>query len=171
MKQGGRSTSFPRELSRSDRAGGYSYSRGRQSHSGSRHVSEQGVATQWHSRERKQNGRPRILDIVPALSGKKSGVVSLNHLLNFTFAPRDTSAVSSYRPKQAMSRSGMVYNKEQFLQAKLVVSSAVCLSVSVSQLSVCLYVFLSLCMSACQCSSKDLKGAQRKGHNVGTLQT
>ena len=65
------------------------------------------------------------MDVVPALSGKKSGVVSLNHLLNFTFAPRDTSSVPAYRRRQSMTRSGVAYNKEQFLQAKLVVKISI----------------------------------------------
>ncbi|XP_062503346.1 E3 ubiquitin-protein ligase RNF10-like isoform X2 [Corticium candelabrum] len=115
-KHNGKNTSFPHDFSRSDHSGAYSRNRGHQGQSGRRYGSDQRLDTQWHAKEKK-SGRPRTVDIVPALSGKKSGVVSLNHLLNFTFVPRDTSSVTPYRPKQSMSRSGMTYNKEQFLQA------------------------------------------------------
>lgn len=114
VKQISRYPSFPREPIHSDHKPSYSFTKPHRQHKSEQHE----LPTHWHSRERKQTGsRPRNLDIVPALSGRKSGVVSLNHLLNFTFAPRDTSPGPWYGRKQSVGRSGVVYNKEQFLQA------------------------------------------------------
>ena len=54
---------------------------------------------------------------------KKSSPISLNHLLNFTLAPRERGGGGDY-PVEGYARGRhrriSYYNKEQFLQAKLV---------------------------------------------------
>eukprot|EP00118_Oscarella_pearsei_P008234 m.41684 g.41684 ORF g.41684 m.41684 type:complete len:698 (+) comp33219_c0_seq5:335-2428(+) len=46
--------------------------------------------------------------------GRKGGPVSLNHLLNFKFAPREAAQAAR---RQNWHRHSTIYNKEQFLQA------------------------------------------------------
>lgn len=53
--------------------------------------------------------------------GDKKKAVSLNHLLNFTVAPRDTDAYGYTLPSIRRRSKGIpAFNKEQYLQAKQV---------------------------------------------------
>jgi len=55
----------------------------------------------------------------PPSDGDKKKVISLNHLLNFTIAPRDADTYGYTLPSIRRRSKGIpAFNKEQFLQAK-----------------------------------------------------